>query len=100
MQFLDRVDQQIATVPESDRGGFGPPDRRKDRHPRGLPGEADHTRIADGFAFLIGGVDDQGDITILDHINNMRPTFDHLVDHTDRQPGFADRRRRETGRRP
>src|SRR5690606_7920606 len=38
----------------------------------------------------LGGVDDQGDFVVLDHVDHVRTTLGHLVHATNRQAGGLD----------
>src|SRR5690606_2186222 len=46
----------------------------------------DRVRVSDGLTPL-GGIDDQGNFVVLDHVNHMRTTFGHLVHPAHRQAG-------------
>ena len=56
----------------------------------------DRERVRDRLAAL-GGIDDVGDLAVLDQVDDVRPAFDHLVDHGAVQAVVAQERGRAAG---
>ena len=85
VHFLDRDDAELVHVLHALDRRFGAEDRREGRHARQQRRGADLARIGDRVAALLDRVDDQRDLVVLDHVDDVRPALGHLVDRPHRR---------------
>ena len=80
MQALQRIGLECADMPDAGnrgaRASHGGVISNALLHGRG----ANRARIGNRAAFFLDRVDDQRHLAVLDHVNNVKPAFSHLVD--------------------
>src|SRR3546814_2001101 len=79
MQFLQRPDRAAATIFQRMQQGPGAGNGGRIGHALLQRLAPDRERVGDRLAAL-GGVDDVGDLAVLDQVDDVRPAFGHLVD--------------------
>src|SRR5690606_40419008 len=100
MQRLQRIHLQtgsISDVLHAFDGGTGAGDGGEVRQAGGKRLRADRTRIRNGVATFLDRVDHQGDLAVLDHVDDVRPALGHLVHVLRRQAGSRNRCGRAAG---
>ena len=68
-------------------------ERRVGRHLVGQRRAADRVAVLDRRALFLDRVDDQRDLVVLDHVDDVRAAFGHLVHRRHRHAGGRERRR-------
>ena len=96
VQGLNRIHHKLAQIADTFRRRLGAPDRCIHRHPRLQTGGANRTRVVNRAALFFNRVDDQGNLVVLDHVNDMRTTFGYFVHRHYWQAGSFDGMRRAT----
>src|SRR5690606_7565891 len=88
VQFLQRQHRAAAAIVQRMQQGLGPGNRGRIGHALLQCLAADRERVRDRLAAL-GGVDDIGDLAVLDQVDDVRTTFQHLVDQLALDPVLA-----------
>ena len=88
---MQRVGVEAALVAHADRGRARAGNRREIRDAIMQRFAPDRIRIADRALLLDDRVDDQRDLVVLDHVDDVRLSLEHLVDDSDRHARIGQR---------